>query len=374
MQRAEDAVERASLGLRAGLPRWALERTVGLELWQWLAIPLLLVAVVLLAMALARLTELLASRLARHTEGTLDDLIVAALHAPLRLLWFSLLGRVGLGALMLPDAVEGGLHKLLRVLVSLAFFWGLLQATSVWSERFARSSWAVARPGSRALVSLATRVARFALLGLAILTGLSELGYSVTSVLAGLGLGGLALALGAQKTLEHVFGAFALAVDQPFREGDFIQAEGVMGTVEQIGLRSTRIRTLDRTLVTIPNGKLSEMRLESHSARDRIYLSTTLGLAWSTSSAQLRTVRENVEQRLLAEPLVQRDSVKVRFASIAPSALVLEIYAYLETTDYEVFRVARESLLLSFLEAVEQAGTRLAYPTTSLELVRRSSP
>lgn len=374
VQRAELAVERASVGLRGGLPPWALRPALGLELWQWLAIPVLVVALVVLAVALARLTEAVAGRLARRTRGTLDDLIVASLHGPLRLFWFSLLARVGLGVLSLPDAVEQGLHSGLRVGVTLAVFWGLLRATSVWSEEFTRTPWAAARPGSKALVSLATRVARFALLGLAVLTGLAELGYSVTSVLAGLGLGGLALALGAQKTLEHVFGAFALAVDQPFREGDFITVEGVSGTVEQIGLRSTRIRTLDRTLVTIPNGKLSELRLESASARDRIFFSTTLHLTWRTTAAQLRQVREGLEQRLLEEPLAVRDSVKVRFGQIGPSSLVLEAAATLQLTDWEQYRVVREGILLSFLEVVERAGTCLAYPTSTVELVRPVRP
>jgi MscS family membrane protein len=376
VQRAEDAVERASAGLRGALPHWALQRTLGLEVWQWLGIPLLVVVLLLVSLALAHLTEALGRRLARRTRTGTDDAVLVSVYAPLRLLWFSLLARVGLGVLSLPDLVEDGAQKLLRVLVSAAFFWALLRAAAVWVESFSGSDWAAARPGSRALVTLAARVARFALVGLGVLAVLSELGYSVSSVLAGLGLGGLALALGAQKTLEHVFGAFALAVDQPFREGDFVQAEGVMGTVERIGLRSTRIRTLERTLVTIPNGKLADQRLESQSARDRILLGTTLHLTWATTAAQLRAVRDAVEQRLQAEPLVVPGSAHVRFQQIGSSSLDLDVSAYVQVTDWEQFRLIREGLLFSFLELVEQAGTSLAYPTSTVrwERVRPASP
>jgi MscS family membrane protein len=259
-------------------------------------------------------------------------------------------------------------QRLLRIGLGLAFFWALVRAVSVWTESFSGSAWANARPGSRALVSLASRVANLSLIALAVLATLSELGYSVTSVLAGLGLGGLALALGAQKTLENVFGAFALAVDQPFREGDQVKVEDVVGTVETIGLRSTRIRTLERTLVTIPNGKLADLRLESFAVRDRLRLQQTLLLEFSTSATQLKAVRDGIAAALEAEPSVVKGSVAVRLVKIGESSLELDVAAYFQLGDLDAFRGLREKLLLVFLENIERAGTRLAYPTRSVQL------
>lgn len=112
---------------------------------------------------------------------------------------------------------------------------------------------------------------------------LSELGYPVTSLVAGLGIGGLAVALAAQKTVEALFGAFSIGADQPFREGDFVRVEDFVGAVEVTGLRSTKIRTLDRTRISIPNGQLAMMRLECYSVRDRMCLACKVGLVYSTS-------------------------------------------------------------------------------------------
>jgi len=152
-------------------------------------------------------------------------------------------------------------------------------------------------------------MSKVAVLILAVIALLSAWGYSVASLLAGLGIGGLAVALAAQKTVENLFGAFSIGVDQPFREGDFVKVEDFVGTVEVIGLRSTKIRTLDRTLITLPNGKLSDMRLESFAARDRIRLACSLGLVYETTTAQMRQVLAELEKRLRAHPKIWPDAV-----------------------------------------------------------------
>lgn len=368
VQRAEVVVSQASSGLRELMPAQLLERTLGLERWQWLALPVVLLLVVALTLLAAKVTEVVAARVARRTKTQTDDQLVVALRNPFRVLWFSLLGRIASPLVSLPDSVEGGVQRLLRIGLGLAFFWALVRAVNVWTESFSGSEWANARPGSRALVSLASRVSTLALIALAVLATLSELGYSVTSVLAGLGLGGLALALGAQKTLENVFGAFALAVDQPFREGDQVKVEDVVGTVETIGLRSTRIRTYERTLVTIPNGKLADLRLESFAPRDRLRLQQTLALAFTTTATQLKAVRDGIAAALEAEPGVIKGTVAVRLVKIAESSLELDVSAYFQLGDLDAFRAQREKLLLTFLENIERAGTQLAYPTRSVQL------
>jgi MscS family membrane protein len=366
VQKAEVVVEQATTGLRALLPPSMLEQALGLERWQWLALPIVVALVVALGLLAAKLTEVIASRLARRTKTQTDDRLVLALRSPFRVLWFSLLGRVALPAVALPAGVEGGLQRGLRIDLGVAFFWAMVRLVSVWTESFSGSEWANARPGSRALVNLASRVSKLALIALAVLATLSELGYSVTSVLAGLGLGGLALALGAQKTLENVFGAFALAVDQPFREGDFVKVEEVSGTVETIGLRSTRIRTVDRTLVTIPNGKLADLRLESYAPRDRIRLQQTLSLEFGTSVAQLKAIRDALDARLRQSPKVLADTVVVRLGKIGTSSLEVDLVAFFQVTEFEEFRVIREEVLLAFLEIVEQQGARFADPARAV--------
>jgi len=182
----------------------------------------------------------------------------------------------------------------------------------VLAEVLTRSTWAERNRASRALIPLIIRVSQMALAAIAVITLLSELGYAVTSLIAGLGVGGLAVALAAQKTLENLFGAFAIGADQPFREGDFVRVDDFVATVESIGMRSTRFRTQDRTLITIPNGKLADMKVESFAARDRLRFASVLSLAYGTAPGQVRAVLEGVERTLRAQPKLWPDSVTTR--------------------------------------------------------------
>jgi MscS family membrane protein len=214
-----------------------------------------------------------------------------------------------------------------------------------------------------------SRMAKILVLVLAALTLLSELGFSVTSLIAGLGIGGLALALAAQKTVENLFGAFSIGADQPFREGDFVRIEEFVGTVEAIGLRSTRIRTLDRTLISIPNGKLADMRLESLTERDRMRLACIIGLVYSTTAAQMREALEGFERVLRSHPRIWPDAVVVRFKEFGDSSLNIEIMAWFQTRQWSEFQLMRQEVLLQFMDVVEKAGSSFAFPTRTIHVV-----
>jgi MscS family membrane protein len=221
---------------------------------------------------------------------------------------------------------------------------------------------------SLALVPLASRVARMGLFVVGFLVLLTELGVPVTSLLAGLGLGGLAVALAAQKTVENLIGAISIGADQPFMEGDFVKIEDFVATVERIGLRSTRFRTLDRTLITIPNGKLAEMRVESFTARDRFRLATTLQVVYETKPEQLRHLLSNVEKLLREHPKVWKESITVRLVSLGASALNIEVMAWFVVASWDEFQVHREQVLIEILRIVQEAGAPFAYPTQTLRV------
>lgn len=215
---------------------------------------------------------------------------------------------------------------------------------------------------------LGSRVLKVAIVAIAIVGTLAQFGYPVASLVAGLGIGGLAFALAAQKTVENLFGAFSLGVDQPFREGDFVKIEDFVGTVEAIGLRSTRVRTLDRTLISIPNGKLAELRIESYTARDRLRLACALRLVLETTSEQMRTVLAGLEGVLRAQPKIWPDAVVVRFTGFGDSSLTVEVMAWFLTQDWNEFQTIRQDVLLEFMRVVEAAGTRLAVPTHTVHV------
>jgi MscS family membrane protein len=365
--RAQEALNKAGDGLRADLPpSWRQPSVLGLERWQWFGVPVLGTIIFFLTLLLVRLTALLIRRVRK--DQTSANQIIQGISSPLRLWWFSMLARIAVPLLGLTATSEEIWLHVFRLGVVIGSFWGFVRAVTAWSDSFAVSAFATARPGSKALVGLFSRVARFALVGFGILAVLNELGYSVTSVLAGLGIGGIALALGAQKTLENVFGAFALAVDQPIREGDFVRIDDFVGTVETIGLRSTRIRTLDRTLISIPNGKLADMRLETFAARDRVRLQTVIALRFGSTAEQIKKVMEGFRESLRAQKELWPDSVAVNFVKIGASSLDIEVSAWFVMENFDEFRRVREDVLLRFLAVVEASGTSIAFPTQTIHM------
>lgn len=361
---ADKVVEKAAAGFLKSLPpEWRTVEWLGLERWQWVGIPLLAVAVAVVTWLLVRLSRATSLWLLRNKPEW--QRMVQQQEGPLTLWWASWLGRLAVRALDLSSPVTSGFDTVLEIGVVVAFFWGVTRGLQAWTERYLVSQVAVTRPGSRALVSLVSRTLQFVLIAFAILAALSLLGFQVGNVLAGLGIGGIALALGAQKTLENLFGAFALTVDQPIREGDFVKVDDVVsGTVEKIGLRSTQLRTQDRTVVTIPNGKLADLRLENYAARDRIRLFTVLSLAHETSVEQLQQVTSSFRETLKAEEKLWPDSFSVRLIAINPASLDIEVIAWFTAVDFDEFKAIRERVLYRFLTTIDAVGTSVARPTT----------
>jgi MscS family membrane protein len=265
-------------------------------------------------------------------------------------------------------------RRTLGTLGLVALFWALWRGIGVIGGALRGAHWATGNPSAQSILSIGIRLGRVVTLALGAVAVLSSLGYPVAGLLAGLGLGGLAFALAAQKTVENLFGSLSLAIDAPFRVGDFVKIEDFVGTVEAIGLRSTNIRTLDRTLVSIPNGRLAEMRVESYSVRDRLRLACTVGLVYGTSASQMRQVLEGLEAVLRAHPLIWPEAVIVRFKELGASSLDIEIMAWFRTSDWSKFQLIRQEVLLQFLQIVEGAGTGFAFPTRTVHVVREPRP
>jgi len=227
-----------------------------------------------------------------------------------------------------------------------------------------------ARTASLSIVRLVQRFVTAA----AILTGglvfLYMLGFGLTAALAGLGVGGLALAFAAQKTLENLFGGIMITSDQPIRVGAFCTFGDQLGTVEDIGLRSTRFRTLDRTVVSVPNGQLAAMSLENFGLRDKIWFHPTIQLRYETSADQLRYLLAEIRHLLYAHPKVESQSARVRFVGLGSSSLNLDIFAYVYATDYAAFLEIQEDLLLRIVDIIAKSGTAFAFPSHTAYVTR----
>jgi MscS family membrane protein len=206
-----------------------------------------------------------------------------------------------------------------------------------------------------------------------VLVALRHFGVNTTAALAGLGVGGIAVALAAQKTLENVIGGVSLVFDQAVRVGDSLKVGDIQGTVEDMGLRSTRIRTLDRTVVSVPNGQIANLTLENFSSRDKFWLHPILALRYGTTSPQICTVLERIRSLLKESRHIEPDSVRVNFLRFGPSSLDVEVFAYVLARDWSQFLEIQEGLLLRIMESIESTGVQIALPLQTI-LVDASAP
>lgn len=335
---------------------------LGMLYVDWVALFVLVPASILLSFLVFVPIRALVRRITARTETTLDDTLAPALKPYARGLLALGLFHLGAQELSLPrKQAERLAHLEHLVLVALLLF-AFVRVVRVIGDAAIRSPWARANPSSRSLVPLAVRAGDVLAWIAAFLAMLSTLGFDIGALLTGLGVGGVIVALAAQKTVENLLGAFALGIDQPMREGDAISVDGVVGTVERIGLRSTRIRTLDRTVVVIPNARLADMSIESFAARDRIRVAAVIGLVYDTPPDLVRRVRDAITSVVEAHPKRAPDPIVVRMRGLGPAALEIELMAWFTGTSYAELAETREAVLLDVLTAVRDTGAELAIP------------
>lgn len=341
---------------------------LGLPRWKWAGIVLAVPVVWLLTLALAVGLRRVALAITRRTPAAWDDELVVRLRGPVRLFLASILVVPVLVLLELDANTTAMAWRVLRGITIVAVFWMLLRLIGVTQDHLARKAWASDHTNAQTIVPLIGRSLRVALGLLALLVAFSQLGYPVGTLLAGLGIGGIVVALAAQKTVENLFGSVTLAADRVFRVGDWVRFEDVQGTVERIGLRSTHLRTLDRTLVKVPNGRLADLRIESFGERDRIRFFITLRLVYSTTAAQLRMVLHDTETLFRSHARIWPDGIAVRLVGLGQYSLDVNVNAWFATTDWGEFELIRQDVLLAIMDIVERAGTRLAMPMQVLRI------
>jgi MscS family membrane protein len=219
------------------------------------------------------------------------------------------------------------------------------------------------RRGGESSLILMQRMSHVGIMVIALVAALAFLGLNVTTALAGLGIGGLAVALAAQKTLENLIGGISLLMDRAIHVGDFCKIGDRVGTVADIGLRSLKLRTLDQNLLVVPNGVLAQMQFENMKDRPKLLLQQTFSLRIETQVEQLRFVLDGVERMLNEDPAIESGSSRLRVTNFAGAAFALELFAFVNTGDYGKFTGIRQEILLKIAGIVEAAGTRLAAPT-----------
>jgi MscS family membrane protein len=355
------------------MPGWLKARPFfSLPLWRLGFALILIPFLLLLGSVVDRLLKpFLTFLTSRVLGGAGVDLSPPSLVAPLRLILFGVWSLVN-GILSYTLLGRNFWHNLGKVVIVFGVTWlsmrvvGIVSDLALWRLRRVQSSDKIA------LAALIGRLSQIGVLTIGILAVLYLAGVNLGAALAGLGIGGLAVAFAAQKTLENLFGGVMIISDRPIRIGDVCKIGDVNGVVVDIGLRSTRIRTPDRTIVTIPNGQLATMNLENLTLRDKFWFHHTIALRYQTTVEQMQAVLSQIREMLGKHANVEPATLRVRFVGIGNASQDVEVFAYVFAPNYAEFLAVQESLLLQILEIVESTGTALALPIRVTHVVQDS--
>jgi len=266
----------------------------------------------------------------------------------------STLGLLGIG-----QTVEG--FSRVVPISTLITVWLLFAAIDLIRNSYSERLQASGRLAAQVLLGPVSTALKVLVLVAAVLIYLDSLGVNVTAVLAGLGVGGIAVALAIKKPMEHVLGAITIYMQQQVRVGDFCRIGDTTGTIEKIGLRTTYNRTVGNTRVSVPNAQLANLPMENISARKKILYRPSLRLRYNTPPEQIRTLLDGLRELLENHDKVKED-FRVRFNEIGDDALMIELFAYIDVQTWPDYLAVAEDINLSVLDVVERTGAHLHAP------------
>jgi MscS family membrane protein len=241
--------------------------------------------------------------------------------------------------------------------------WSIINlAKSYQQEKLNKSG----RPGAAKLMQPLTTLAKIFIFIFGLLFWLNNIGVNITTVLAGLGVGGLAVALALQKPIEDMMGALTIFSQAPIRVGDFVRYGAEMGVVEDIGLRTTRLRTLTNTVVSIPNARIASVEVENLSYRTKIRYWPTLRLRYDSTPDQIQAIMKQIRETLEQHELIDDDPLRVRFTDFHDDAVLIKVHSFVKTTDFNEFLEVAEEINFRIMEIVRSAGTSFALPGRSI--------
>ncbi|NJC87817.1 MAG: mechanosensitive ion channel family protein [Desulfuromonas sp.] len=316
------------------------------------------------------LTRLLAP-LTRRTETDLDDLLLECLRKPLELLVLIIGLFVAVQILQLPEEptnVRNGAYALLRAMITIAGGWALFNMAGVFGQYLEDLSAKTENDLDDHLVPFVRKSLRVFIVILAGVMVIQNLGYSTSGLLASLGIGGMALAFASKDALSNIFGSLMIIFDRPFKLGDQVIAGNMEGTVEEVGFRSTKIRTPAKTLISVPNSIIANMPLDNVSRMPRRRIKLAIGLTYATTPAQMRTAVARLRALLTTHPEIDPETVQVNFTDFGASSLDITVTCFSVTTVLGEHLNVREDICLKIMDLLEELGLQFAFPSRTVYL------
>ncbi|MBM3823736.1 MAG: mechanosensitive ion channel family protein [Verrucomicrobia bacterium] len=336
-----------------------------IPLWQYLSS----LIYILLAFYFSRLLDGFitgrAKKWAKKTTTQFDDLVVEMLRGPVRIVTFVILLHIGMQVYSWPAVLEDFFSKALKIIVAVSITYVLLKsvdaAMRAWRDRATTPE---NEQFSKQLLPLISKSLKVFVVTVAILVTSQNLGLNVTGLIASLSIGGLAVGLAAQDTLANLFGAVAVLVDKPFKVGDRIQLDTVDGTVESIGFRSTRVRSLDGHLVTVPNKTMGNATITNVTARSNIKTMMNIGITYDTPPERVKRALQILEEVFRGHP--KTSDLLISFNKFESSSLNILVVHWWGDTDYNAYLGGIQQMNLNLKERFDAERIEFAFPTQTL--------
>jgi MscS family membrane protein len=354
--------------LQEHMPAVLRERIVILENWQWLGLLLLVVAGVILDRIVRIVVGAWVRRLLSRSAHVREPGAAGSFAKPVGILAMAFSWLLGLGLLDLPPSAQAALAFAARLVLAAAAVWAIYRLVDLVSAHFAGLAAGTETRIDDILIPLLRRAVKIIVLAFFILFVAQNLDIDITSLLAGLGIGGIAFALAAKDTVENLFGSVTVLVDRPFNIGDWVVIGDLEGTVEEIGFRSTRLRTFYNSRISIPNSTLVHSAVDNLGARRYRRVKCMIGVQYDTPPEKIDAFCEGIRELVRRHPYTRKDYYMVYFNAFGASSLDILLYVFHETPDWPTELRERHRLFVDIVRLAHRLGVQFAFPTQTLHL------
>lgn len=363
-----------ALLLRSKMPTYLRRsRLLNLEYWQWIGLAILILLGVTLDQAVRFALRLFTNHLLARRDASARSETIALTVRPLGLLMAGLLWLVILPVLNLPGPALLVLLTAVRLFSVLAGTWASWCATNLICEILERKAAHTATKFDDVLIPLLRKTVKILIVAFGLVYGASALSIPIMPMLTSLGIGGLAFAFAAKDTIENFFGSVAVLLDRPFEVGDWVVIGDVEGTVEEVGFRSTRIRTFYNSQITVANATLVRATVDNYGRRRYRRVKTHVGIQYDTPPDKIIAFTEGIRELVRSHPYTRKDYFQVWFNQFGPSSLDILLYVFHETDDWTTELRERERLFLDIVRLADQLGVQFAFPTQTVHLYQGDS-
>lgn len=350
------------------LPDWAYNEWLGVKIWQYLAVFLWLLSGLILMKIFNFFLDNYVRRVALKTKFTWDDDLIDSIEKPAGYIFLLTFFFLTFSNLQFSVTISHFLSVSLEIALSVTFVWLFYNLADVFSKYLGVLTSKTETALDDQLIPLIRKTLRFFVIVMGVIAILQNNGYNVASLIAGLGIGGLAVALAARETLSNFFGSLTIFLDRPFKIGDWIKTGNVEGTVEEVGFRSTRIRTFYNSLVSVPNSNLANTDIDNLGLRKYRRLKTVLNLTYSTTPEQMEAFVEGIKAIVKANKNFRQDYYEVHFNSFGAHSLDVLVYVFFDVPDWTTELQQRHNFFLEILRLAKEVGVEFAFPTQTLHM------